>query len=157
MTAWLTAVHELAGDERRVAIADMAALHATAFAPAWSAAEIAALLDHAGAVAFLARSDGAAVGFALARAVADEAEVLTIVTGLQARRRGYGRSLLDALVTALAARGTATLYLEVAEDNGAARALYARAGFVDAGRRKAYYPRAGAAPADAVLLKKAFG
>lgn len=42
------------------------------------------------------------------------------------------------------------MYLEVADRNGAARALYARAGYVPAGRRRGYY-RDGD---DALVLRK---
>jgi ribosomal-protein-alanine N-acetyltransferase len=41
---------------------------------------------------------------------------------------------------AAAAAGAARMLLEVAEDNAAARALYAAAGFAPAGRRPRYYP-----------------
>jgi ribosomal-protein-alanine N-acetyltransferase len=44
------------------------------------------------------------------------------------------------------------LFLEVAESNGAAIALYKQTGFADVGRRKAYYVRAGAPPEDALML-----
>jgi ribosomal-protein-alanine N-acetyltransferase len=40
----------------------------------------------------------------------------------------------------------------VAEDNAAARALYAKAGFTTEGRRKAYYARSGAPAVDAFIL-----
>ena len=44
------------------------------------------------------------------------------------------------------------MFLEVAEDNRAARALYAAAGFASVGRRPAYYARPGAADAVAALI-----
>jgi ribosomal-protein-alanine N-acetyltransferase len=42
------------------------------------------------------------------------------------------------------------MFLEVAERNGAARALYAAAGFAAAGRRRRYYPDG----ADALVLRR---
>ncbi|MFA4893699.1 GNAT family N-acetyltransferase, partial [Brevundimonas sp.] len=51
-----------------------------------------------------------------------------------------------------AARGARRLFLEVAEDNEAARALYGRAGFSEAGRRPRYYARADGSRRDALLL-----
>ena len=45
------------------------------------------------------------------------------------------------------------MFLEVAEDNIAALALYHRAGFAAVGRRRGYYHRAGAAPVDAQVLR----
>jgi N-acetylglutamate synthase len=47
------------------------------------------------------------------------------------RRRGLGSAVTAALAAAAAARGVAGLYLQVEDDNGAARALYRRAGFAD--------------------------
>ncbi len=59
------------------------------------------------------------------------------------RRRGIGRALLDAVVAEAGARGIASIVLEVAADNEAARRLYAALGFVQVGRRPRYYRRAG--------------
>ena len=53
---------------------------------------------------------------------------------------------------AAAARGAVRVFLEVADDNAAARALYARAGFVEAGRRPGYYAGADGERRDALLL-----
>jgi N-acetylglutamate synthase len=47
------------------------------------------------------------------------------------RRRGLGGAVTAALAAAAAARGVAGLYLQVEDDNRAARALYRRAGFAD--------------------------
>ncbi|MDP3371055.1 MAG: ribosomal-protein-alanine acetyltransferase, partial [Brevundimonas sp.] len=51
-----------------------------------------------------------------------------------------------------ATRGATRLFLEVAEDNMAALALYAGAGFVEAGRRPGYYARPHGRPRDALVL-----
>ena len=50
--------------------------------------------------------------------------------------------------------GAAILFLEVAEDNAAARVLYARAGFVEIGRRKAYYASPDGRRIDALVLHR---
>jgi ribosomal protein S18 acetylase RimI-like enzyme len=47
------------------------------------------------------------------------------------RRRGYGLAITAALVTAATSRGAAGLYLQVADGNAAARALYHQVGFTD--------------------------
>lgn len=54
----------------------------------------------------------------------------------------------------LAADGVAALFLEVAADNTAGRALYDAAGFSKVGRRADYYRRANAAPAAALVLRR---
>ncbi len=47
------------------------------------------------------------------------------------RRRGLGRAITGALAAAAARHGAAGLYLQVENDNAAARALYRQAGFAD--------------------------
>ncbi|MGZ6009803.1 MAG: GNAT family N-acetyltransferase, partial [Rhizomicrobium sp.] len=71
-----------------------------------------------------------------------------------ARRTGAATALLTAALATLRSGPTRRLFLEVAEDNTGARALYQRFGFVDGGRRKAYYAAspAGALRADAVIM-----
>lgn len=132
--------------------AALAGLHASCFAAPWSESEFAALLGQPGVVA-LAEADG----FILIRIAADEAEILTLAVQPAARRRGLGRRLVESGARAACAGGADRLFLEVAEDNAAARALYAAAGFVEAGRRRAYYPRAEGPAVDALILARALG
>ena len=127
--------------------ARLAALHAGAFDAPWDAAAFDSLLGEAGV--HLAETPD---GFILMRTVADEAEILTLAVRPSARRRGVGAGLVGRGAAEAAARGARRLFLEVAEDNDAARALYARAGFVEAGRRPRYYARADGSRADALLL-----
>lgn len=131
--------------------ARLAAIHAEAFsgpheAP-WSAAAFTALLEQPGVFA-LESPDG----FILMRTVADEAEILTLAVRPTARRGGQGARLVGEGVLAAAARGAVRVFLEVADDNTAARALYAKAGFVEAGRRPGYYAGADGGRRDALLL-----
>lgn len=131
--------------------ARLAAIHAEAFAgpreAPWSEAAFADLLEQPGVFAI-----DSAGGFILMRAVADEAEVLTLAVRPAARRGGQGAWLVGEGVLAAAARGATRVFLEVAEDNAAARALYAKAGFVEAGRRPGYYAGADGRRRDALLL-----
>ena len=69
-----------------------------------------------------------------------------------ARRAGLGRALVEAAALEAARSGARSLFLEVAQDNAAAAALYRGAGFVEAGRRPGYYRRGDAPPADALIL-----
>jgi ribosomal-protein-alanine N-acetyltransferase len=100
----------------------------------WSPAEVAETLAAPGAVSVLAPH-----GFALGRAVSDEAELFAIAVHPDHRRSGKGAQLLAAWERAAAARHAQRLYLEVAADNAPARALYARAGWSETGRRRAYH------------------
>lgn len=127
--------------------ARLAALHAEAFAAAWSEAEFADLLQQAGVFA-VEEADG----FILMRVVLDEAEILTLAVRPQARRAGLGGRLVGQAAVRAAQAGALRLFLEVAEDNVAARALYERAGFAQIGRRKAYYAAADGGRTDALVL-----
>lgn len=51
----------------------------------------------------------------------------------EARGRGLGLALLDAVRTTCAERGVRALHVEVGPDNATARRLYARAGYTDSG------------------------
>ncbi|WP_426020567.1 ribosomal protein S18-alanine N-acetyltransferase [Brevundimonas sp. DWR2-3-1b1] len=129
--------------------AALAALHAQAFAAPWSAREFADLLSQPGVVS-IAETDG----FVLIRIVLDEAEILTLAVLPKARRLGLGRRLVEEAAVAATKGGAARLFLEVAEDNAPARALYDRAGFSQIGRRKAYYAAADGSRTDAVVMSR---
>lgn len=131
----------------------LARLHARAFTGVprpWGAAEFAALLAAPGVQLVTLEA-----GFALIRAVAGEAELLTIAVAPEARRRGRGRVLLAGAEARAAGAGASEMYLEVAADNAAARALYAAAGYAVAGQRRGYYRSAEGASVDALVLRKA--
>ncbi|MGY6534875.1 MAG: GNAT family N-acetyltransferase [Pararhodobacter sp.] len=117
---------------------DLARLHRAAFAfpPPWSAAAFATTLAQP-AVFLLASPCGQA--FVLGRVVAGEAELLTLATAPAARRQGLARGLLQGFDKAATERGATTAFLEVAETNTAAMALYAATGWITAGRRPGYY------------------
>jgi len=129
----------------------LAALHARCFTSPrpWSAVEFVALIDAPGV--FLL---GDAAGFVLGRALAGEAELLTLAVAPEARRQGAGRRLLAAFEAGAAARGATEAFLEVAADNAPALALYLGAGWSEAGRRRGYYRRAEGPAADALTLRK---
>jgi ribosomal-protein-alanine N-acetyltransferase len=132
----------------------LASLHAGSLAEPWSEPEMRRWLAMPAVSALLARRLGHAVGFVLAQRAADEAEILSFAVVPASRRQGVGGALLDRLEAALAAGGTASVHLEVAADNAAARALYAGRGYVETARRRAYYVSPGRSPVDAVTMMK---
>jgi ribosomal-protein-alanine acetyltransferase len=95
--------------------------------------------------------DGALLGWAGVRVIADEAEILTVGVVPTARRRGIARVLIAALLDAARGRGARTAYLEVRIDNEPARTLYASEGFAELGVRRGYYD---AGRADAVVMSR---
>ncbi|MBC7985558.1 MAG: ribosomal protein S18-alanine N-acetyltransferase [Sphingomonadaceae bacterium] len=109
-----------------------------AFGEAWTRAQCEGMFAHPGVWLILAREEARPAGFALARMIADEAELLLIAVRPALRRRGIGRRLLDNMVAIARERGAARLYLEMRGDNDA-EALYLAAGFACVGRRRDYY------------------
>ena len=140
----------------------LAEIHAAAFAGlgrAWSGPEILALMNEPIVAVRLAHHEGAdgalvPVGFALYRAMADEAELLTVAVAPDAQRAGLGRELVEACIAGAAADGAARLFLEVGAGNAPALALYGKAGFRECGRRKAYYQRPDGSREDAIVMER---
>lgn len=129
--------------------ARLADLHAQAFESPWDAKAFGDLLAQSGVFAL-----EAADGFILMRIVADEAEILTLAVRPTARQAGLGLRLVEQACVDAVSQGATLLFLEVAEDNVAARALYVRAGFTEAGRRAGYYGRRDGSRVDALVLTK---
>jgi len=121
----------------------MADLHGRSFARGWSDGEIARMLKNPAYYSAVARipgkSDRSLCGFILARSALDEAEIISIAVAPTMRGKGVGASLLDMAILHLAGQGINSVFLEVNEDNIAARSLYKRARFEITGSRKDYY------------------
>src|ERR1700746_366195 len=90
------------------------------------------------------------LGFIVGRGAADEWEIENIAITGAARRRGLGSRLLGEFLPHISSNGAAEVFLEVRESNHAARKLYEKWAFIEAGRRKAYYQDP---PEDALILK----
>ena len=88
---------------------------------------------------FVAEHDGEVVGIIVTRIAADEAEILNLAVLPTLRRRGLARGLLLTALAAARALKARRAFLEVRESNLGARAFYTRMGFIEFGRRRAYY------------------
>jgi ribosomal-protein-alanine N-acetyltransferase len=132
----------------------LAEIHAASFEAPWSAAEILRFAEDLGGFGFVAATPGGEIcGFILCRAIAGEAEVLTLAVRPDHRRRGVASALIGEAV-ARAAPASGAMFLEVAADNEGAAALYEGLGFSRIGRRAGYYAR-GAGPAvDAIVMRR---
>lgn len=115
----------------------MARIHAASFDKPWPALDMAV---HVGRDLCLGTGEPLA-SFAIIRRSDVDAEVLTIATDPQRRGQGLANAVLKAAAEILAGEALHSLFLEVAEDNASARALYTRLGFQPIGRRPAYYAR----------------
>ena len=125
----------------------MAAIHATAFAAPdnWSADVFSLQLGLANVFGLLHKAGG----IILVRVAADEAEILTLAVTPRVRRGGVGTALLREATNSAGAMGARAVFLEVSVANIAARQVYTRAGFVQAGLRPNYYSD----HADALVLR----
>lgn len=136
----------------------LAGIHKICFAEPWGADSMAASLSMPGAAGMIA-VDGDSLapalkppgpaGFVLWRAIAGEAEILTIAVLPPWRRTGLGGRLLDAALAASQAAGAEAMFLEAAVDNIAALTLYEKRQFQRVGLRKGYY-----AGKDAVVMRR---
>lgn len=95
---------------------------------------------------------GGVTGYVIARAIADEGEILNLAVAPDGRRGGVGRALATEVLRVLGGRGVRDVFLEVRESNAGARALYAAHGFLEVGRRPRYYRRP---VEDAIILRAA--
>jgi [ribosomal protein S18]-alanine N-acetyltransferase len=130
---------------RSGAPADLAAVSevmADAFDPrfgeAWTGAQCLGILAMPGVWLTLAEREGELAGFALARAVAGDAELLLLAVRPGWRGQGVGATLLRQIIDEARARGADRIHLEVRATNSAIR-LYRAHGFEKVGERRDYY------------------
>ena len=88
-------------------------------------------------------------GFIVYRVVADEAEIITIGVAPDARRGGVAAAMMEIAHRDAKKRGAKKIFLEVASDNTAARALYNAFGYAQIGIRPKYYDGV-----DAILMAR---
>ncbi|WP_377291306.1 GNAT family N-acetyltransferase [Rhizobium sp. SG2393] len=136
-----------------------AELHRQRFPAPWSDGDIHGLLVQEPVFGLVARQSNAALkgvtgGFVLARAVADEAEILTICVDPRFGRTGLGWRLMQAAKREALARGAASMFLEVDETNVAAHGLYRKLGFEKVGERRAYYQDAQGRRTAALVMRR---
>jgi len=124
-----------------------------AFGEAWTAPQCAGLLPMSGVWLSLAREEERVIGFALARVVGSEAELLLLAVDRSSQGRGVGRMLLDRFSAVAASKGAEQLHLEVREGNHAV-SLYRRNGYREVGRRRNYYSGRDGQLFDALTLAK---
>ena len=125
------------------------------YGEAWTRSQVAGILPIAGVSLVLASGseDGRCAGFTLARAVADEAELLLIAVLPGLRRRGIARMLLHNFLDEARERGLRRVHLEVRHGNKASE-LYRELGFEPVGRRRDYYRGADRRRHDAITFAR---
>ncbi len=88
-------------------------------------------------------------GFIVWRQTLDEAEIITIGVAPDARGGGIASAMMGLMERDVKNNGGRKIFLEVAENNAPARALYANNRYNEIGRRPKYYDGV-----DAILMEK---
>ncbi|HTH27345.1 MAG TPA: GNAT family N-acetyltransferase [Sphingobium sp.] len=127
-----------------------------AFGEAWTSEQVRSMLDLPGTRLVAGRVGDAMVGFGLIRSIAGEAELLLLGVKPSARRRGYGRNILDRCITIAEMDGAKTMFLEVREGNDAV-ALYRSAHFEQYSCRRDYYLGRDGQRRSALSFRRAIG
>lgn len=125
------------------------------FSAPWSRRMLAEHLENECAATLVAQGeDGTVLGYAGLLVAADEGYITNVAVRPEYRRQGVASQLLDVFARFARGRGLAFLTLEVRATNAAARALYAKHGYIQAGLRKNYYEHP---KEDAVIMTRTFG
>ena len=96
---------------------------------------------------------GQLLGYFLLMKMFDEAHLLNVAVSAAMQGRGLGRLLLDQVLACARGLGMESVLLEVRPSNTRALEIYRRYGFVQVGRRNAYYPDAGGQREDAIVMR----
>ena len=121
-------------------IPQVAAIERQCFPDPWSERMLREHLDNQCAAALVALGeDGTILGYAGLLVVLDEGYITNVATRPEYRRQGIASQLLEVFRRFGEGNRLAFLTLEVRASNTAARALYHKHGYAEAGCRKNYY------------------
>lgn len=140
---------------RRMRHEDLAAverIERAVYTHPWTPGNFADSLE-AGYQCWVMECGGVLAGYAVVMVAAEEAHLLNLSIAADWQRRGLGMTLLQFINRQSEDCGARTVFLEVRASNTAGRALYARDGYSEIGRRRDYYPSSGGRE-DAVSMEK---
>lgn len=124
-----------------------------AYGEAWSGAQLLTLFALPSARVCLAWDGEQACGFSAARMAGPESELLLLAVDPLFRGRGIGALLMDDWRAWAAGQGAEDYFLEMRADNDAVH-LYVSAGFMECGRRPAYYRGNDGVVRDAITMRR---
>lgn len=120
-------------------VEQIAQLEKECFSDPWSVQSITSELTNPLSLWLVAVSDGVVLGYIGSQSVLGEADMMNLAVSGDARRRGLGECLVNALIVRLRQEGVYRLTLEVRVSNEPAIGLYQKLGFEQIGRRPRYY------------------
>lgn len=124
-----------------------------AYGEAWSAAQLLTLFALPSARVCLAWDGDRACGFSAARIAGPESELLLLAVDPLYRGRGIGALLMNDWQVWAAEQGADDYFLEMRADNDAVY-LYNQTGFLECGRRPAYYRGNDGVVRDAITMRR---
>ena len=130
------------------------AIEVQAYAFPWTRGNFIASIAAGYLARVLLAPDGELLGYFVAMPGFEEMHLLNLTVAARHEGQGHARRLLAELYALSASFAATAVWLEVRESNARARALYAREGFRDAGRRRDYYPAPAGQREDAVLMTR---
>lgn len=140
---------------RRMGSADIRAvtgIESTVYSHPWTRGNFIDSLE-AGYECWVLERRGELVGYAVMMVAAGEAHLLNLSVAATCQGEGLGTDFVRFLMKVAGDEGAERVYLEVRPTNLAARALYARTGFVQIGVRRGYYPASGGRE-DALVMER---
>ena len=132
----------------------VAELERRCFSDPWSRRMLAEHLENECAATVVAQGeDGSVMGYAGLLVVLDEGYITNVAVRPEYRRQGVASQLLQVFERFARSNDLAFLTLEVRDANAPARALYAKHGYEEVGRRKNYYDHP---KEDAIIMTRYF-
>lgn len=118
---------------------EVAVIESRTFSQPWSKQGFLDSLALEHAVFLVAEEDNRVLGYIGMYVSLDEGEITNVAVDSDARRRGIGAMLVEAMKKEAGLRGVTQIVLEVRVSNESAIRLYERNGFVNQGIRKGFY------------------
>lgn len=129
-------INVIRGEERH--LSGIAELERLCFANPWTEDGLLMLTSDNGLAAVI-EEDGDVLAYGGVLFAADEAEITDVATCPDRRRCGYGRAIMEWLISESISRGAVRMSLEVRASNEAAIELYKSLGFEIMGKRPRFY------------------
>jgi ribosomal-protein-alanine N-acetyltransferase len=124
---------------RRADVETVSAIEKRCYPTPWHENAYLTELTNRAAIYFVARLDGAVVGYGGMWIIMDEAHVTTLAVEPKQQGKKIGERLLQVLMEEAILHGASRATLEVREHNVVAQNLYRKYGFREAAIRKHYY------------------
>jgi len=129
------------------------AVEQSVFPHPWSRANFADSLSSGYDAWVLRDEQGALAAYFLLMAAVDEAHLLDVAVAPGRQGSGLGRYVLDKVAARARGLGVESVLLEVRPSNVRALDVYRRYGYVEIGRRRAYYPAHEGQREDAIVMR----